>query len=200
MENKTRLERIFSGKRYLTTQDLKKAGIPPWFLSDFVKKNKLIKLAPGFYADPAWPVDNYFLLQWRYPKYIFSGMSSLSLLGLTEKIVGTMDVTAPFGYHPSREAIPHLEIHYERHGDRYSFWVVEKETILGNKVRVYGYEKTIVDLIRNRKDYEDEVFIKALKGYGRKKDRDTVKLYEYAKLVNSEKAVSDLMEVVADEN
>ena len=98
----------------------------------------------------------------------------------------------------SRQTIPHLEIHYERHEDRYAFGIVEKETIFGNEVRVYGYEKTIIDLIRNRKDYEDEVFIKALKGYVRKKDRDTVKLYEYAKLVHSEKAVSDLMEVVDD--
>ena len=55
-------------------------------------------------------------------------------------------------------------------------------------------------MIRNREDYEDEVFIKALKGYARKKDRDTLKLYEYAKLVHSEKVVSDLLEVVADEN
>jgi predicted transcriptional regulator of viral defense system len=200
MTNEEKLESIYSQKKYLTSADVKDKGIPSWFLSYFVKKNQLIKLAPGFYAGPDWPIDDYFLLQWRYPKFVFSGMSALSLLGLTEKIVGTMEVTAPFGYHPCRQATPHLEIHYERREDRYAFGIVEKETIFGNKVRVYGYEKTIVDLIRNRKYYEDEVFIKALKGYVRKKDRDTVKLYEYAKLVHSEKAVSDLMEVVADEN
>ena len=120
-------------------------------------------------------------------------MSALSLLGLTDKIVGTLEVTAPFGYHPNRQRIDHLEIHYERRLDRYSFGIVEKETIFGNKVRVYGEEKTIVDLIRNRKDYEDEVFIKAIKDYARKKDRDTKALYDYAKLVNSEQAVFDLM-------
>lgn len=200
MKNEAKLEGIYSSKRYLTSADIKVEGIPSWFLSDFVKKKKLMKRAPGFYAGPDWPIDDYFLLQWRYPKFIFSGMSALSLLGLTEKIVETMEVTAPFGYHPCRVAIPHLEIHYERHDDRFSFGIVEKETLFGNEVRVYGYEKTIVDLIRNRKNYEDEVFIKALKGYVRKKDRDTIKLYEYAKLVNSEKAVSDLLEVVADEN
>jgi predicted transcriptional regulator of viral defense system len=200
MENEAKLDKIFSEKRCVTTPDLKEAGIPLWFLSGFVKKKKLIKLAPGFYADPAWPADDCFLLQWRYPKFVFSGMSALSLLGLTEKVVETMEVTAPFGYHPCRQATPHLEIHYERHDDRYSFGIIEKETIFGNKVRVYGCEKTIVDMIRNREDYEDEVFIKALKGYARKKDRDTLKLYEYAKLVHSEKVVSDLLEVVADEN
>jgi predicted transcriptional regulator of viral defense system len=200
MENNKKLEAIYSPKHYLTSNDVRKEGIPSWFLSDFVKKKKLVKLAPGFYADHDWPIDDYFLLQWRYPKFIFSGMSALYLLGLTEKIVGAIDVTAPFGYHPNRKSIQHLEIHYERHEDRYSFGIVERETIFGNKVMVYGYEKTIVDLIRNRKDYEDEVFIKALKFYVRKKDRDTIKLYEYAKLVNSEKAVFDLMEVLDDEN
>lgn len=200
MTNEEKLEALYSPKKYLTSDDAEKEGVPSWFLSDFVKKNKLIKLAPGFYAGPDWTIDDYFLLQWRYPKFIFSGMSALSLLGLTEKVVGTMEVTAPFGYHPCRVAIPHLEIYYERHDDRYAFDIVEKETLFGNKVRVYGYEKTIVELIRHRKDYEDEVFIKALKGYARKKNRDTVKLYEYAKLVNSEKEVSDLMGIAADEN
>lgn len=166
----------------------------------FVQKKKLVRLAPGFYASPAWPVDDYFLLQWRYPRFVFSGLSALSLLGLTEKIVETMEVSAPFGYHPSRQRVPHLEIHYERHQDRYSFDIIEKETIFGNKVRVYGYEKTIVDLIHNRKDYEDEVFIKALKAYSRMKNRDTVQLYDYAKRVGAEKAVSDLLEILTDEN
>jgi hypothetical protein len=55
-------------------------------------------------------------------------------------------------------------------------------------------------MIRHRKDYDDEVFIKALKWYARMKGRNTVKLYEYAKLVHAEKAVSDLMEIVTDEN
>jgi hypothetical protein len=163
------------------------------------KKRRLTKLALGFYAGSDWPIDDDFLLQWRYPKFVFSGLSALSLLGLTDKIVGSMEVTAPFGCHPNRNAIPHLEIHYERHDSHYSFDIVEKETIFGNKVRVYGYEKSIVDLIRHRDDYEDELFIKALRGYARRKDRDVIKLSEYGKLVHSEKIVSDLREVVTDE-
>ncbi|MCH3909493.1 MAG: type IV toxin-antitoxin system AbiEi family antitoxin domain-containing protein [Bacilli bacterium] len=200
MTNEERLEGIYSSKKYLTSDDVKREGIPSWFLSDFVKRMKLIKLAPGFYSSPDWPQDDYFILQWRYPKFVFSGLSALSLLGLTEKVVGTMEVTAPFGYHPTRAKITHLEIHYERNPDRYSFGIIEGETIFGNKVRAYGYEKTIVDMIRHRKDYDDEVFIKALKWYARMKGRNTVKLYEYAKLVHAEKAVSDLMEIVTDEN
>jgi hypothetical protein len=200
MNKESRLEEIYVSKKYVTSDDAKKEEIPSWLFLAFVKKKKLLKLAPGFYASPEWPVDEYYLLQWRFPQFIFSNLSALYLLGLTEKIVDVMEVTAPFGYHPNRKEIPHLVIHYERHSERYRYDIITVDTIFGNKVRVYGYTKTIVDMIRNRKDYEDEVFIKALKRYVKENDYDSIKLHEYAKLVKADEVVSDLMEVVADEN
>ena len=56
---------------YITREDIDKANIPSWFLSDFVKKNKLIKVAPGFYASESYILDEYFILQRRFQIHIF---------------------------------------------------------------------------------------------------------------------------------
>lgn len=75
--NYSLIERIFKEKNYITRKDIDSYNIPSWFLTDFVRKNGLIKIAPGIYAGADFIIDDYFLLQKRYPKYVFSGISSL---------------------------------------------------------------------------------------------------------------------------
>ena len=109
--NYTKLENIFKKNGgFITRQDVDDAGIPSWFLSDFVKRNSLTKVAPGYYAGDDFIADDYFILQRRYPKYVFSGLSALYLLGLTDKIPTDMEVTAPQSYHPSRNKMDSLLI------------------------------------------------------------------------------------------
>ena len=64
---------------FITRKEIDEKHIPSWFLSDFVKKNRLIRIAPGFYASAEYTVDDYFILQRRYPKYIFSGIFFVEL-------------------------------------------------------------------------------------------------------------------------
>ncbi|MDY5669391.1 MAG: hypothetical protein SPF87_03000, partial [Bacilli bacterium] len=83
--NYSLLKKIFKANGgYITREDVNNANISSWFLSDFVKMNNLSKIAPGFYADDNYIIDNYYIIQRRYPKYIFSGLSALYLLGLTD--------------------------------------------------------------------------------------------------------------------
>ena len=67
--NYSKIEQIFKNNGgFITREDIDSANIPSWFLSDFVKKNNLNKIAPGFYADDSYIADEYFILQRRYPK------------------------------------------------------------------------------------------------------------------------------------
>ena len=107
MEEVTNYSKIndiyLSNGRFITRKNVNDASIPSWFLSDFVKKNNLVKLSPGFYASISFPIDEFFIFQNRYPKFVFSGMSALYLNGLTDKIPTEMEVSAPHGYHPFKE-------------------------------------------------------------------------------------------------
>jgi hypothetical protein len=68
--------------------------------------------------------------------------------------------------------------------------------MFGNVVFAYDKERTICDLIRNRKDIDPEIFVKALNRYMRSKDKKLNKLMEYARVFKIEKKTLELIEVL----
>lgn len=64
---------------YITRRQVDQNGIQSWFLTDFVRKENLEKLAAGFYAKPDWNTDDFLVFQYKYPKFIFSYESTLYL-------------------------------------------------------------------------------------------------------------------------
>lgn len=196
--NYSKLERIFkTNGGYITREDVDNANISSWFLSDFVKKNNLNKIAPGFYASDNFIVDDYFILQRRYPKYIYAGLSALYLLGLTDKIPTDIEVSAPQNYHPSRNKIDSLIVHKLSNINVYELGVKEVKTMFGYIVKTYDEERTICDVIKYRDKYDSETFIKAVKFYVKNHNNQS-KLFEYAKELGVEKKVYEVMEVVAN--
>ena len=196
--NYEKLEKIFKKNGgFITRQDVDNAQIPSWFLSDFVKRNNLSKKAPGYYAADDYAADDYFILQRRYPKYVFSGMSALYLLGLTDKIPTDLEVASPQSYHPSRNKMDSLLVRRISDPSIYELGIKETKTMFGNVVRTYDEERTICDLIKHRDKYDAETFIKAIMLYIRKKN-DQTKLFEYAKKIGIEKRVYEVMEIVVN--
>ena len=198
--NYSKIEKIFNiNGGYITREDIDKAEISSWFLSDFVRKNKLVKIAPGYYVCESYFADDYYVLQRRYPKYIFSDMSALFLHHLTDKIPTDIEVVAPQGYHPFRNRIDNLSIRRISNDEVYNLGITEIETPFGNKVRVYDEERTICDVIKYRDRYDGETFIKAIKLYKRKTNNQT-KLFKYARTMNIEKKVFEIMEVINNDD
>ena len=196
--NYSKLEKIFkTNGGYIAREDVDNANISSWFLSDFVKRNNLNKIAPGFYANDNYIVDNYYIIQRRYPKYIFSGLCALYLLGLTDKIPTDIEVSAPQNYHPSRSKIDLLIIHKLSNKNIYELGIKEVKTMFGNIVKTYDEERTICDVIKYRDKYDGETFIKAIKFYVRTINNQ-FKLFKYARELGIEKKVYEVMEVVAN--
>ncbi|MCI6215596.1 MAG: type IV toxin-antitoxin system AbiEi family antitoxin domain-containing protein [Mollicutes bacterium] len=194
--NYSKLKQIFDNNGgYITTEDVRNANISSWFLSDFVKRKDLNKIAPGFYADNSYFPDDYYIIQKRYPKYIFSGMSALYLHHLTDKIPVNIEVCAPQGYNPTRNKIKTLSIRKISNPDVYNLGITELKTTFGNKVKVYDEERTICDLIKYRDRYDGETFIKGIKLYANKSNNQ-IKLFRYARILGIEKKVFEIMELV----
>lgn len=192
------LEKIFkTNGGYITREDVDDANISSWFLSDFVKRNSLDKIAPGFYANDNYIIDNYYILQRRYPKYVFAGLSALYLLGLTDRIPIDIEVSAPQTYHPSRDKIESLIVRKISSDNIYKLGIKEVKTMFGNIVRTYDEERTICDVIKHRGKYDGETFIKAIKFYIRTSNNQS-KLFKYARELGIEKKVYEVMEVVAN--
>ena len=196
--NYSKLKKIFDNNGgYITREDADKTNIPSWFLSDFVKRNNLNKIAPGFYANDNYVIDDYFILQRRYPKYIFSGLNALYLLGLTDKIPNNLEVSSPQNYHPSRNKINSLIVHKLSNRNVYELGIKEIKTMFGNIVKTYDEERTICDVIKYRDNFDSETFLKAINFYVQKINNQS-KLFKYAKELGIEKKVYEVMEIVSN--
>ncbi len=180
---------------FITRDDIDRERIPSWFLSDYVRKNNLIKVAPGFYVSDTYFIDPFYILQRRYPKFIFADMSALYIHNLTDKIPAEIEVVAPQGYNPSRSKINGLTIRRISSFDIYNLGVEEVETSFGNTVKAYNQERTICDVIKHRDKYDGETFVKAIKKYVRNSYNQS-KLFEYARIMGIEQKVFEVIEVV----
>ena len=69
-------------------------------------------------------------------------------------------------------------------------------TPFGNPVPAYDAERTICDIIRNKKNMDIQVFVYAIKEYMRRKEKDVFKLMSYAKEFRMESAVRTYTEVL----
>ena len=184
---------------FITRKDVDEANVSSWFLSYFVKKNGLSKIAPGFYGDENYIFDKLYILQRRYPKYVFTGITALYLYGLTDRIPEIIEVVAPQGYNPSRIKDKSIRVHQISDSNKYLSNITEIETNFGNTVKVYSAERVICDLIKNRDKYDSELFIKAIKLYLRKINNQ-VELFECAKNNKIEKQVFEMVEVINSED
>ncbi|MBR3070682.1 type IV toxin-antitoxin system AbiEi family antitoxin domain-containing protein [Fibrobacter sp.] len=197
--NEQKLKKILDANiGYITRQQVDEQGIPSWFLTDFVRKNGLVKIDKGFYAQDDWLRDDFLVFQYKYPKFIFSFVSALFLHGLTDRLPESFEVTGPKNYRPF---VPDgsVVIHTDTRGT-YDLGVVDVKTSLGHVVHSYDREKTLCDIIRNSHKIDSEIYTKALRLYAKSKKKNVGNLIHYAQTMKIEKKVSEIMLVVLNED
>mgnify|MGYP006975071599 FL=1 len=69
---------------------------------------------------------------------------------------------------------------------------VEHIDYFGNKIIVYDCERTICDLIRNKKKVDTQVYYQSLQSYFNNKKLDMRKLSKYGKLFNVESEIAEI--------
>ena len=175
---------------------LKESGIPAVYLSRYVDKNGLIRVARGFYAEPYWPIDHYLVFQYAYPRFVYSLNSAVYLHGLADAQPNFLEVTGPMNYRPFPKARDGVFTHTDTVAESYGLGIIEVRTELGNAVRVYDMEKTVCDLIRNKPKVDFELYAKALNGYAKSINRNVGKLMRYANAMKMQKQVRDEMELI----
>lgn len=185
---------------FIRAKDLVFAKMPTIYLTRYVKKHNLLKLAPGFYATEEWNYDGYFLLQHSFSGFIFSFSSAIYLHGLGDIMPAFYEVTGPKNYRPISLERPDVVAHTDTRKEIYELGITTTKTVFGNYVRVYDIEKTICDLIRFKEKVDIEVFLKAIRLYAKRKDKDLNKLYMYARKMKIEKKVISVMEIVLNKN
>ena len=74
--------------------------------------------------------------------------------------------------------------------------IIEIESPLGQKIKVYDLERTICDIIKFKNRMDPEIFSKALKQYIKSKEKNLNNLIFYARKLKVEDEVRNYLEVL----
>lgn len=196
-QNYETLERMMeTGDGSVSRKDAIANGVPPAAFARYVSSNNLVRIRRGVYAKDR-AVDELFQLQTRYPRIVYSGMTALYLLGLTDRIPDSIEFTIPKGYRVRKGSVGEDAVcHIENNVDLFDLGNVSAETMFGNSVTCFSKEKMVVEMIRKRDDYDSELFLKAVKTFLKGKGKDMNLLFKCARMRNIEEKVYRILEAM----
>lgn len=177
MTNKEKVLRIANAHNGIVlTKQVTSAGIPRETLIGLVNDGILFPVQRGIYVTEKGFVDDFYLLQARFPKGIYSHETALYLQGYSERAPIVPTMTFKYGTSTTRMKNDLRPV------------IVSKDFELGKTeierngmiLVVYNIERTLVDLLKPRYDADFEQFIPAIKQYANDPKRDMNKLFTYA--------------------
>lgn len=164
-------------------------------LTRMLEKGLIERVARGIYIESDTLEDNYLITQAICRKGIFSHETALYFHDLCDRTPIKYQLTIPSYYNTKLLKDKNYQFFYLK-DELYEIGITEMKTPYGNKVKVYDLERTICDIIRNKKKIEIALFTDAMKRYAERKDRNSIKLHKYAKLFNIEDEVRKYLEVL----
>ena len=193
MEYENKILNLFKNG-YLTTKDVNDNNIPRFYLTKLIKENKIERVSRGIYIKKNDLVDEFVILQSKSKNAIYSNTTALYLHGFSNRIPIKYDITINSGYNGSLQKEDNVNLFYTKR-ELLELGVIDYKLDSGNIIRVYDLDKTICDIIKNKKKIDAEIFNKAIREYFYSKKKNTLKLYEYAKKMNIYNKVRDTFEV-----
>ena len=194
MEYEKRILNLFKNG-YLFVKDVNNNNIPRLYLTKLIKDNKIERISRGIYIKKDTIVDDFVILQSKSKNAIYSNMTALYLYGLSNRIPIKYDITINTGYNGSLQDNNKVNLYYTKKELLY-LGVIDYKLNSGNVIKVYDLDKTICDIIKNKKRIDIELYNKAIREYFYSKNKNTLKLYEYAKKMNIYNKVRNTFEVL----
>ena len=184
MNAKEKIEELLEASEdgTITAAQVTEAGLHRSVLQEFVKSGEMYRFGRGLYVrSSAWE-DDFYLLQRKYGRGIYSHDTALYLLGYSDRTPAKYTMTFPKGYNA-----PSLK--------NYEFGRIEVESPSGNPIRVYDLERTLCDILRGSGS-DVQIVGEAMKRYAASKDKNIHKLMQYADQLRVKPKVLRYMEVL----
>lgn len=194
-ENQEKIDGLLQAKDgMLTTTQVTEAGLHRSVIKKLVDDGQIYRYSRGLYVrEDAWE-DDFYVLQSRYPRGIFSHSTALFLLGYSDRAPVKIHMTFPRGY--NAPSLKEEQVIVKRViPDLYELGVTEVTTPYGNTVRVYDLERSLCDVVRG-KGCDSQVVNDAMKRYAWSKGKNIYKLDEYAKQLHVLPKIANYMEIL----
>ena len=179
----------------IETYQIEEHGINNKVLTRMIERGIIERVARGVYISSDTIEDTYFTTQAICRKGIFSHETALYFHDLCDRTPIKYQITIPSYYNTKLLKDKNYEFFYLKK-ELYEIGITEMKTPYGNKVKVYDLERTICDIIRNKKKIEIALFADSMIRYAERKDMDSIRLHKYAKLFNIEDELRKYLEVL----
>lgn len=178
----------------ISAEQVAEAGLHRSILQGLVEHGELYRFARGLYLrSDAWE-DDFYLLQRKYGRGIYSHDTSLYLLDYSDRTPAQYTMTFPKGYNSPSLKQENIEIKRVV-PKNYSLGVIEIKSPCGNPIRVYNLERTLCDILRGSGS-DIQIINAAMKKYARSKEKDIYRLMQYADQLHVKPKVLRYMEVL----
>ena len=138
--------------------------------------------------------DEFFYLQNRFKKGVFSNGTALYLLGFSDRTPSRYDMTFPASYNTS--SVKNEVVAHRVKKELYEQDIISVKTPFGNSVNVYCIEHTLCDILQERYCMDIQIVTDAYKKYARYKDKNLNQLMEFSKVARVKEKVRRYMEVL----
>ncbi len=179
----------------VTSAMISKNNINRGFLNYLCEKGKLEKTARGVYILPNIWEDEFFNLQARFKKGIFSHETALFLLELTDRTPMKYDMTFPSTYNLTM-AKKHFVLCHQSKKEIYEKGIIQTQSPSGNELNIYCAEKTLCDILRPHANTDIQIVSQAFKQYGNSSSRNIPLLSKFAKELKVIEKVRSYLEVL----
>lgn len=180
---------------FLRNKDLVDNNIPSVYLTRLVNNNVIERVSRGLYVRTNSLPDYLVILQNKSKNAIYSNLTALYLYGFSDRLPIKYDITVNSGYNGSLQEVDNVNLFYTKK-ELFNLGEIVYRLDSGNLIKVYDLERTICDVIKNKNRLDQELVNKALRKYFYSKEKNTLKLYEYAKKMKIYKKVRSVFEIL----
>ncbi|MDH6367961.1 MULTISPECIES: type IV toxin-antitoxin system AbiEi family antitoxin domain-containing protein [unclassified Breznakia] len=177
----------------ITTRQVTELGIGRWVLQTLERLGKIYPVQRGVYVTESGYADDFFLLQERYPKGIYSHETALYLLGFSDRAPIQITMAFEQGTSTVRMKVDNIRPVMISNKDKFEVGVTSVQRPGGTEVTVYEIERVLVDLMKPKYNADLEQVIPAFKRYAASKKKDVNKLFRYARMFGVEDKVRSYM-------
>ena len=178
----------------ITSAQVTEAGLHRNSLQQLVKDGEIYRFGRGLYVRRNSWEDDFFLLQKKYGRGIYSHDTALYLLGYSDRTPAKYTMTFPKGYNaPSlkQETIIIKRVVPEN----YEFGQIQIKSPAGNLIRTYDLERTLCDILRGNGS-DIQIINDAMKRYAASGEKNIHKLMQYAERLRVRPKVLRYLEVL----
>lgn len=183
-----------SSNGIITTKQVTDAGLHRGILQKMVKAGELYCYGRGIYIQKSAWEDDFYLLQCKYARGIYSHDTALYLLGYSDRTPAQYMMTFPKGYNAPSLKQENIDVRRVVK-ENYSLGIIEIESPCGNPIYSYNLERTLCDIVRGSGS-DIQIVNKAMKQYASSKEKDIRRLSLYAEKLRVKSKVMQYMEVL----